>query len=83
MAVELMHNFFLVHDDIEDGDRFRHGRDSVWVRYGQAHGINIGDLLAVRVFAAALSGLSDTAWPASASAWSVLFCTTWMTARSA
>ena len=55
MAVELMHNFFLVHDDIEDGDLFRRGRPSAWVRYGLAHGINIGDFLFTKVFAAVMS----------------------------
>lgn len=49
-AVELLHNFFLVHDDIEDGDRFRRGRPSVWRRYGLDHAINIGDLLFARVY---------------------------------
>lgn len=55
LAIELMHNFFLVHDDIEDGDEFRRGRPSVWKRYGLAHGINIGDYLLTKVFAAFLT----------------------------
>lgn len=54
MAVELMHNFFLVHDDIEDGDEFRRDRPSVWKKYGLAHGINIGDFLFTKVFSAFL-----------------------------
>ncbi len=61
MAVELMHNYFLVHDDIEDGDAFRRGRPSVWKRYGWAHGINIGDYLYTQVFEAFL--LTDTLSP--------------------
>lgn len=56
MAIELMHNFFLVHDDIEDGDQFRRGRPSCWVKYGLAHGVNIGDYLYAKVFEALLSG---------------------------
>jgi len=60
MAIELMHNFFLVHDDIEDGDQFRRGRPSVWKRYGLAHAINIGDFLFTKVFAAFLSRRADT-----------------------
>lgn len=44
-AIELLHNYSLVHDDIEDGDELRHGRKTVWARYGLAHGINAGDLL--------------------------------------
>lgn len=49
-AIELLHNFALVHDDIEDGDTQRRGRESVHVRYGLAHGINIGDYMLGRVF---------------------------------
>ena len=45
LAVELLHNYSLVHDDIEDGDALRHGRTTVWKRYGFAHGINAGDSL--------------------------------------
>lgn len=48
LSIELMHNFCLVHDDIEDGDRMRRGRDAVWVRYGLPHAINIGDFLLVQ-----------------------------------
>jgi geranylgeranyl diphosphate synthase type I len=43
LAVELLHNYSLVHDDIEDGDELRHGRQTVWSRFGTAHGINAGD----------------------------------------
>jgi geranylgeranyl diphosphate synthase type I len=44
-AVELGHNFSLVHDDIEDGDRERRHRPTVWARHGVAQGINTGDML--------------------------------------
>lgn len=47
LAIELMHNFCLVHDDLEDGDVMRRGRESVWVKYGTAHGVNVGDYLLV------------------------------------
>ena len=43
LAVELLHNYSLVHDDIEDGDELRHGRETVWARFGLAQGINAGD----------------------------------------
>ncbi|MCC6546804.1 polyprenyl synthetase family protein [Candidatus Sumerlaeota bacterium] len=49
-AIELLHNFALVHDDIEDGDTQRRGRPTTHVRYGLAHGINIGDFLLAKVF---------------------------------
>jgi geranylgeranyl diphosphate synthase type I len=42
-AVELVHNFSLVHDDIQDGSRYRRGRRSVWDIWGTAHAINVGD----------------------------------------
>ena len=44
-AVELGHNFSLVHDDIEDGDRERHHRPTVWALHGVAQAINTGDML--------------------------------------
>ncbi|MCE5231441.1 polyprenyl synthetase family protein [bacterium] len=47
LSIELMHNFALVHDDMEDGDIMRRGRDAAWVKYGPAHAINIGDYLLV------------------------------------
>jgi geranylgeranyl diphosphate synthase type I len=44
-AVELLHNFTLIHDDIEDRDRVRRDRPTVWSIWGQAQGINAGDTL--------------------------------------
>lgn len=46
-AVELIHNFSLVHDDIQDGSHTRRGRRAVWDIWGMAHGINVGDGLFV------------------------------------
>lgn len=42
-AVELFHNFTLIHDDIEDMDPMRRGRPTVWKLWGINHGINTGD----------------------------------------
>ncbi len=44
-AVELGHNFSLVHDDIEDRDVERHHRATLWMAFGVAQGINTGDTL--------------------------------------
>jgi geranylgeranyl diphosphate synthase type I len=44
-AIELIHNFSLIHDDIEDGDEERHRRPTVWRLWGQAQAINSGDAL--------------------------------------
>jgi geranylgeranyl diphosphate synthase type I len=42
-AVELVHNFSLLHDDIEDQSESRHGRSTVWTFAGEAQAINTGD----------------------------------------
>lgn len=42
-AIELLHNFTLTHDDIEDDSFQRHGRETVWRLWGQARAINVGD----------------------------------------
>jgi len=44
-AVELGHNFSLVHDDIEDGDTERRHRATLWKRDGVPQAINTGDTL--------------------------------------
>ncbi|HEX9089879.1 MAG TPA: polyprenyl synthetase family protein [Anaerolineales bacterium] len=44
-AVELVHNFSLIHDDIEDNSPLRHGRDTVWKKWGTPHAINAGDAM--------------------------------------
>jgi len=41
-AVELVHNFSLIHDDIQDGDAERHHRPTVWRVFGEAQAINAG-----------------------------------------
>lgn len=44
-AVELLHNFTLIHDDIQDDSTTRHNRPTVWVEWGRANAINAGDAL--------------------------------------
>ncbi len=44
-AVELIHNFSLVHDDVQDRSDLRRGRPTVWKRWGVAQAINVGDAL--------------------------------------
>jgi len=46
-SVELVHNFTLIHDDIEDSSETRRGRPTVWARWGVAQAINTGDFLFV------------------------------------
>ena len=53
IAIELIHNFSIVHDDIQDQSELRHGRKSTWKKYGIAQAINTGDALLVCAFQAA------------------------------
>jgi len=54
-AVELIHNFSLIHDDIEDKGEIRRGQKAVWKKWGLAIGVNAGDAM----FAAAFNELSN------------------------
>jgi len=45
LALELVHNFSLIHDDIQDRDEVRRGRATVWAIHGIAEAINAGDLM--------------------------------------
>lgn len=47
VAIELVHNFSLIHDDIIDADTERHHRPTVWSVYGVGPAIVAGDALAV------------------------------------
>jgi geranylgeranyl diphosphate synthase, type I len=46
-SVELVHNFSLVHDDIQDNSDRRRGRPTAWVKWGAPMAINVGDALFV------------------------------------
>lgn len=46
-AIELIHNFSLVHDDIQDNSSLRRGRRTIWVNWGAPMAINVGDALFV------------------------------------
>ena len=45
MAIEAFHKASLVHDDIQDDDQFRYGRDTLHREHGTGQAINIGDHL--------------------------------------
>lgn len=47
VAIELLHNAFLVHDDIADGSEMRRGRPTLQAGHGVAAALNAGDALAV------------------------------------
>jgi geranylgeranyl diphosphate synthase type II len=60
-AVELVHSFSLVHDDLPalDNDEERRGRPSVWAAYGEATAILAGDALVAEAFRLALQCGTD------------------------
>jgi geranylgeranyl diphosphate synthase type I len=69
-AIEFLHNFSLIHDDIEDQDESRHHRPALWKLRGEPLAINAGDAMLALSGLAALScsdahfiasGLQETA----------------------
>lgn len=44
-AIELIHNFSLIHDDIQDEDKYRRGRMTVWKKWDNSQAINAGDAM--------------------------------------
>jgi hypothetical protein len=51
VGLELLHNATLVHDDLQDGDRYRRGVATVWHRWGAPQAINAGNALVFESFA--------------------------------
>ena len=54
-AVEILHNFSLIHDDIEDGDETRRHRPTLWKQWGVPQAVNAGDGMFALAFAALLN----------------------------
>lgn len=65
VAVELIHNFSLIHDDIMDNDRTRRHRATVWDVYGVDDAIIVGDAMHALAFQVLLQ---DTTTPHAAAA---------------
>lgn len=61
VAVELVHNFSLVHDEVQDHDAERHHRPTLWAMFGEAQAINAGDFLYTRAIQALSDGPGDVA----------------------
>jgi geranylgeranyl diphosphate synthase, type II len=57
LALELVHNFSLVHDDLPslDDDRERRGKPSVWAAFGEGKAVLAGDALLAEAFRLAAS----------------------------
>ena len=45
LATEILHNFLLIHDDIEDGDSMRRDQKTLWAEYGIPNALNVADFL--------------------------------------
>ena len=56
VAIEMVHNYSLIHDDIEDRDELRHGRPTLWSRSGVPQALNAGDALCALAFLALANG---------------------------
>jgi geranylgeranyl diphosphate synthase, type II len=79
VALELLHNAFLVHDDVEDGSEERRGAPTLHMLHGVPIAVNVGDALAVLSLRPLLENraklgprvtlriLEETAWMASES----------------
>jgi geranylgeranyl diphosphate synthase type I len=63
-AVELVHNFSLIHDDIQDSSTERRGRPTIWYIWGQPQAINTGDAMHALALSSLLR-LEDTGTPHS------------------
>ena len=50
VAIELIHNFSLIHDDIEDNGLTRRSKETVWVKWGLPKGVNAGDAMFASAF---------------------------------
>jgi geranylgeranyl diphosphate synthase, type I len=72
VAVELVHNFSLVHDDLMDGDRMRRHRPTVWSVWSPSTAILLGDAL----LALAQEVLAEVGTPRAARATALLGQTT-------
>lgn len=62
-GIQLLHDFTLIHDDIEDDSDMRRGRATLWHLWGLAQGINAGDGMFV-IAHLAIHRLSDAGVPA-------------------
>ncbi len=61
-AIELLHNYTLVHDDLPamDNDTLRRGKPTVWTKFGEANAILVGDALQALAFKTAAKAPRNT-----------------------
>ena len=62
-AIELLHNYTLVHDDLPamDNDTERRGKPSVWAKFGEGNAILVGDALQALAFKVAANAPRNVA----------------------
>jgi geranylgeranyl diphosphate synthase, type I len=58
-AIEILHQYALVHEDLVANRARRHERETLWSRFGLAHGINAGDALCAMAYLQLLAGEVD------------------------
>jgi geranylgeranyl diphosphate synthase, type I len=63
-GIQLVHDFSLIHDDIEDNSDTRRGRPTIWKLWGLAQGVNTGDGM-FAVAHLAIHRLADAGVPAA------------------
>ncbi|MDY6065019.1 MAG: polyprenyl synthetase family protein [Finegoldia sp.] len=63
LAIELIHNYSLVHDDLEcmDNDKYRRGKLTVHYKYGEAIGVLVGDGLLNYAYEILTENINDQA----------------------
>ena len=61
-AIEMIHTFSLIHDDLPamDNDRLRRGKPTTWISYGEDMAILAGDMLSVQAFEIISKKMQDT-----------------------
>ena len=50
MATEILHNFLLIHDDIEDDDVMRRDQKTLWAEIGLPNALNVADFMIARAY---------------------------------
>ncbi len=59
MACEVLHNFLLVHDDIEDGDTVRRDQQTLWAKFGIPNALNVADFMIAQAYSLIVDLPSD------------------------
>ena len=60
VAIEILHNASLIHDDICDGDQLRRGHPAIWSKYGRDIALALGDWLVALSFELAAEAAQRT-----------------------